>query len=166
MSIENERAPKLKETLDLLRDWLESEFDHVELVEQKELRFLRFFPALYVDGSGQVIMEVCLYDHGPEGEFTVAQVYTTVFLGIEANEDALRERIPQWNFTSMAGSYGIYETQEHQKQLYHKHNVALVTDADVEDQVDFLFTGICLALDEIASRFPEAVDILIPDAEN
>ena len=136
----------------LLQAYAEEHLGETELAEQEDTVFLRLAPALFTDGTGQVLMEVCLVDYGEE--ITVAQIYTTVLPQLGSGAEALRACLPEWNFTSMAGSYGIYEKEGH---LYHKQNIALINDAAADDQADFLFTGLCLAMDEMARRYPEAV---------
>ncbi len=144
-----------KEIFNLLREWLEEEFGKTEMIEQEDVTFLRVLPPLFVEGEERVITDICLYEY--MDEITVAQIYTTIALEIESAADALRARLPEWNFVSLAGSYGIYDKLG---QLYHKQNIALIHDAAVDDQVDFLFSGFCLALDEIAQHYPEILTIV------
>ena len=139
----------------LLQAYLEEHFGKTELVEMEDTAFLRFAPALFTDGSGQVLMEVCLVTYSDE--ITVAQIYSTVLTDLGEKTEDLRAALPAWNFTSIAGAYGIYEEQGH---LYHKQNIALINDAAADDQADFLFTGLCLAMDEMARCYPDAVAIV------
>lgn len=140
-----------QEVMGLLRGWLEAHIGPAEWVEQGDMTFLRLRPALFTDGSGQVLMEICLYDYGTD--ITVAQVYSTLLPTPGSGLDELRRHLPDWNFRSIAGSYGIYEKLG---QLYHKQNIALIPQAMADDQADVLFTGICLAMDEMARRIGEA----------
>ena len=137
--------------LSLLKEWLEDYFGETVLLEQNDITILRFMPALFLDGSAEVIVEVCLYQYNEE--LTVAQVYSTMLTDTSRGLEELRAQIPEWNFHSVTGSYGIYEKMGH---LYHKHNIALINDGYVEDQAEMVFAGICLAMDEMAGRINEA----------
>lgn len=141
-----------QEILNRLREYIEEYFGKSQLMEQADITFLRFTPTLYTDNTGMVLMEVCLI--GYSEEITIAQVYTTMLARPEAALEKLRPQLEEWNFRSLTGSYGIYEKQG---QLYHKQNIALPTGAMVGDQVEFLFTGICAAMEEMARRLPEAI---------
>ncbi len=140
--------------MSLLREWLEDSFGEVLLLERDDITFLRFVPALFEDGSAEVMVEVCLYDYGEE--MTVAQIYSTMLIDVAEKAEALSERIPEWNFYSLVGAYGIYEKLGH---LYHKHSVALVNEAPADDQTEMIFAGVCLAMDEMARRIYEAAEI-------
>ncbi len=61
------------------------------------------------------------------------------------------------NFNSLTGAYGIYEKEG---QLYHKQNIAVVNNVAIDDKVDFIFSGICIAMDEMARRFADAVAVV------
>ncbi|MCC8157048.1 MAG: hypothetical protein LUC21_07765 [Oscillospiraceae bacterium] len=141
-----------KETMNLLREALEECFGTVEAAEQSEITFLRLMPALFEDETGQVYMEICFLDYSEE--VTIAQVYTTLLMEPGPGLAAIREKLGEWNLHSFSGAYGIYEEQG---QLYHKQNISFINEAAVDDQVDLLFAGICVALDEMTRRLPEAV---------
>jgi len=140
------------EIMALLRQSLEDHFGETELADQEDATFLRLTPALFTDGTGLVYMEICLLDYTEE--VMVAQVYSTMRPKPGLALAALREKLGEWNLKSLAGAYGIYEAQG---QLYHKQSIALINDAAVDDQVDFLFAGICAVMDEMARRLPEAI---------
>ncbi|MCC8121758.1 MAG: hypothetical protein LIO42_07240, partial [Oscillospiraceae bacterium] len=99
-------------------------------------------------------MEICLLDYSDE--VTIAQVYTTLLMEPGPGLAAVRERLEEWNLHSYAGAYGIYEKQG---QLYHKQNISVLNDLAVEDRADLLFAGICVAMDEMARRLPEALAV-------
>jgi len=141
-----------QEILSMLQKWIQEHLGETELAEQEDITFLRLTPALFTDGTGQVYMEICLLDYSQE--VMVAQVYSTMLLKPGPGIAALREKLGEWNLKSLAGAYGIYEAQG---QLYHKQSIALINDAAVDDQVDFLFAGICAVMDEMARRLPEAI---------
>ncbi len=143
-----------KELMTLLQEYLEDYLGETELAEVEDMTFLRVAPALFEDELGQVLMEICLIDYSED--VTVAQIYTTILSEIESGTEELRECLPEWNFNSIAGSYGIYEKLGH---LYHKQNIALNNDAAADDQAEFLFTGLCMAMDEMARRYPEIITI-------
>ena len=140
--------------LNMLRKWIEEYICKTETVEQGGVTFLQMSPALYEDNLGHVLMEVCLLEYSDAT--MIGQIYSTLLPQLGAGEETLRRKVGEWNLVSLAGAYGIYEKQGH---LYHKHNVALINDAAVDDQVDFLFNGLCLALDEMGRRLSDAVSI-------
>ncbi len=135
-----------------LKTNVEEYFGAAQLAEQSDITFLRFTPTLFTDGTGLVYMEICLIEYSEE--ITIAQVYSTLLEKPEAELAKLEEHLEEWNFNALAGSYGIYRKQG---QLYHKQNVALLNDAMVGDQAEFLFAGVCAAMDEMARRLPEAI---------
>lgn len=139
------------EIISLLKEWFEDSFGETVRFEHDGITFLRFAPALFTDGSAEVVVEVCLSGYGEE--LTVAQVYTTMLTDTSKGLEALRTQIPEWNFYSFTGSYGIYEKMGH---LYHKHNIALINDSHVDDQAEMVFAGVCLAMDEMARRINDA----------
>lgn len=143
-----------KEIMTMLREWLEEYLGETTLEEGEEISFLRIVPPLFENGEGRVYMEICLIDYSEE--VMIAQVYSTMLPKPGPGMDALREKLGQWNLESLAGSYGIYEKLG---QLYHKQMVALINEAAADDQTETLFTGICMAMDEMARRLPEAVEI-------
>ena len=149
-----------KEVLTLLQQYLEEHFGKTEQVEQEDMTFLRLTPALFTDGTGLVYMEICLLDYSEE--IMVAQVYSTLLPNPGSGLALLRKQLGEWNLHSLVGSYGIYEQQG---QLYHKHNIALINDAAADDQADFLFAGICAAMDEMARRLPEAINLTSQKSE-
>ncbi len=144
-----------QEIMTRLKEYVEEYFGEAQLAEESDITFLRFTPALFTDNTGLVYMEVCLI--GYSEEITIAQVYSTLLAGPEEALAQLRPHLEEWNFRSLTGSYGIYEGQG---QLYHKQNIALLNDIAVDDQADFLFAGICAAMDEMARRLPEAVALV------
>ncbi len=142
------------EIMSFLKEWLEDSFGEVLLLERDDITFLRFVPALFEDGSAEVMVEVCLYDYGEE--MTIAQIYSTMLIDVAESAETLCAHIPEWNFYSLAGAYGIYEKLGH---LYHKHSIALVSRASAADQAEMVFASICLAMDEMARRINEAAAI-------
>lgn len=149
-----------QEIMTRLRKYIEEYFGETELTEESDITFLRFAPALFTDNTGLVYMEVCLISYSEE--ITIAQVYSTLLAGPEEAMAKLRPHLDEWSFRSLTGSYGIYEKQG---QLYHKQNIALPTAATADDQVEFLFTGICAAMEEMARRLPEAIALASGQAD-
>lgn len=130
-----------------------------ELTEEENILFLRLFPALLANGNGHVYMEICIIDYSDE--LSVAQVYSTMIPKPGPHSDDLNGYLADWNLHSAAGAYGLYGDQ---KQLYHKLNIALVNSESVESRANALFAGICLAMDEMARRLPEAFQIAFGDS--
>jgi len=142
------------EILNLLQKWIEEEFCQVNRVEINGVVYLQFTPSVFLNETGLVFMEICLFRHSDE--LDVAQIYSTIIPKPRPHMDALREKLNQWNLESLAGAYGIYEKLD---QLYHKHNLALVNDGMPNDQADFIFYNVCLTLEEIARHLEEALHI-------
>ena len=147
-------SQRQRDFITLLHEWAVEHWEDAEIVERGDILTLRMMPQLYTDGTGTVLMEVCLLEYSEE--VSVAQIYTTMIPEPESGLAALREKLPEWNFSSLAGAYGIYEKQG---QLYHKQNVAMLNEITVDDQVDIVFTGLCTAMDEMARRLPEALAV-------
>ena len=143
-----------REFITLLHKWAAEQWKEAEVVEEGDLLILRMLPRLHDDGTGAVLMEVCLLEYSEE--ISVAQIYTTIIPEPKPGLTALREKLPRWNFASLAGAYGIYEEQG---QLYHKQNVAVLRELGVDDQVEAVLTGIFAAMDEMARRLPEALAV-------
>lgn len=147
-------SQRQREFINLLREWVVEHWKDAEIVEQEDLLSLRLMPALYTNGAGMVLMEICLLEYSEE--ISVAQIYSTMIPQPEPGLAALRETLGEWNFASIAGAYGIYEKEG---QLYHKHMVSVLNEVSVDDLVDFVFTGLCMAMDEMARRLPDALAI-------
>lgn len=147
-------SQRQRDFISLLQEWVGRHWEDTEIVERGNILALRTMPSLYADGTGAVLTEVCLLEYSEE--ISVAQIYTTMIPTQGPGLAGLREKLPEWNFASLAGAYGIYEKQG---QLYHKQNVAVLNEITVDDQVDTVFTGLCMAMDEMARRLPEALAI-------
>lgn len=142
------------EFITLLHQWAVNHWKEAEIVERGDLLTLRMMPSLYTDGTAPVLMEICLLEYSDD--ISVVQIYTTIFPKPEPGLAELRAKLPEWNFTSLAGAYGIYEQQG---QLYHKQNVAVITGAGADEQIDTVLPAICMAMDEMARRLPEALEL-------
>jgi len=142
------------EVLNLLQSYLKEEFGQVNRVENNGVIYLQFTPSVFLNETGLVFMEICLLSYS--NELDIAQIYSTMIPKSRPHMDALREKLGQWNLASLVGAYGIYEKLG---QLYHKHNIALINDAAADDQADFIFYNVCLALEEMARHLEEALHI-------
>ena len=138
--------------IDLLYQWAANHWEDAEIVERSGILTLRMIPSLYTDIEALVLMEICLLEYSED--ISVVQIYTTIFPEPKPGLEDLRAKLPEWNFNSLVGAYGIYEEQG---QLYHKHNVAVITGDDPDEQVNDVLPAICMALDEMARRLPEAI---------
>ena len=82
------------------------------------------------------------------------QIYTTMIAEIGPGYEALKEMLLEWNLTASLGAFGIYRQN---RQLYHKYNYIIPTDADPEEMAAEIFYLIDLVLGVISERFPDAV---------
>lgn len=143
------------EVLTILQDTLEDQLGETELTEVQGTLFLRLFPALFPDDSGHVYIEICLIPYSDE--LTVAQIYSTLMPKPGPHTDQLPAHFEDWNLHSAVGAYGLYGEN---RQLYHKHNIALHSEDVPELQAGIVLAGLQLAMDEMARRLPEAVQIV------
>lgn len=152
-------SQRTRDIIALLRRWITDRGQETELQEGGDILTLRIASPLFTDGTGKVRIEICHVEHTEE--MSVAQIYSTLIFQPEPGLAALRAKLPEWNFSSLAGAYGIYERLG---QLYHRHNVAVNNTRPLEEQADCVFTGLCLAMNEMARRLPEALKISVnPD---
>ena len=82
------------------------------------------------------------------------EIYSTMIVEIGPGYEALKEMLLDWNLTAALGAFGIYRQQ---RQLYHKYNYIIPTDADPEEMAAEIFYLINLILGVISERFTDAV---------
>lgn len=143
-----------RKILTTLQSLLQPQLGEGDLAEQNGTLFLRLFPALLEDGTGHVYMEICLAPYSDE--LTVAQIYSTLIPKSGPHTDQLAAHFADWNLHSLAGAYGLYGDDQ---QLYHKQNVALINGESEESHIKTLLASVSLAMDEMARRLPEAIQI-------
>ena len=106
-----------------------------------------------VTNTGEVVLtEVML---GPLTEDALlVQIYSTMIVEIGPGYEALKEMILDWNLTAGLGAFGIYRQQ---RQLYHKYNYIIPTDADPEEMATEIFYLINLVVSVISEYYTDAI---------
>lgn len=148
---------KRLEILALLKEWFQEENVPAEIVNRADEPVrLRLWLPLFEDGDvdSRVLMEIAPITYNEP--LDLAHIYTTMLAEPGPGVEELRRKLQDWNLTAFVGAYGIFEEMG---QLYHKHSIVLMEDLDEEEQADLIFMGACVAADEMARRFPEAVHI-------
>ncbi len=108
---------------------------------------------LPVTEAGDVVLTEIMM--GPyTDDALLLEIYSTMIVEIGPGYEALKEMLLDWNLTAALGAFGIYRQQ---KQLYHKYNYIIPTDADPEEMAEEIFYLINLVLGVISERFPDAV---------
>ena len=108
---------------------------------------------LPVTEAGDVVLTEIMM--GPyTDDALLLEIYSTMIVEIGPGYEALKEMLLDWNLTARLGAFGIYRQQ---RQLYHKYNYIIPTDADPDEMAEEIFYLMNLVLDVIAERFPDAV---------
>ena len=108
---------------------------------------------LPVTKEGDVVLaEVMLAPYTEDA--LLLQIYSTMIAEIGPGYEALKEMMLDWNLTAPLGAFGIYRQQ---RQLYHKYNYIVPTDADPEDMAKEILYLMNLVLDVISAHFTDAV---------
>ena len=84
----------------------------------------------------------------------LVQLFATMTPPLEGDMGPLQRAANSWNLVALAGCYGICEETS---QLFYRHTVAVETDDAVETVARDAFRGLCVAMDEMARRLPEAI---------
>lgn len=143
--------------LDILKEWLEEEEFEPTFVDTNGIRMLRVMVPLLEDGRGLVLMEICTLDYSDDT--SLIQIYSTMTPEAGPGIDGLRKAVNGWNLNTLAGAYGIYEKLG---QLFHRHIVAVPADAEPVEEAEAALRGICMCMDEMVRRFPEALSLNDP----
>ena len=123
----------------------------LEGVEPQIGNTLRALLPVTEDGD-MVLTEVMM---GPyTDDALLLEIYSTMIVEIGPGYEALKEMLLDWNLTAALGAFGIYRQQ---RQLYHKYNYIIPTDADPEEMAAEIFYLINLILGVISERFTDAV---------
>ena len=90
---------------------------------------------------------------GPDFTAILDYAHKLRLAGVD-KDTALRQTLGEWNMVALAGAYGIYEELG---QLYHKYNVVVRAQEDLDDVVADVLAGVFMATEEMSRRLVEAV---------
>ena len=138
--------------LRLQASFQEHGYERCQIEDQGDLATLQVLLPLYEEGRGLVIMDLCLVDY--DEDFELVQIYSTMTPEPGPGLPALRQTLGEWNMVALAGAYGIYEELG---QLYHKYNVVVRAQEDLDDVVADVLAGVFMATEEMSRRLVEAV---------
>jgi len=145
---------RLKVLLDLQKSLREDMKYKVEIADVNGDKMLRCLAPLFEDDKGYVLIEICELDY--DENFELFQIYSTLIMEPGQGLDELRKTVNVWNLTSTLGAYGIYEAMG---QLFHKYNVVVGVDDDVDMVVGQVFAALYTAMNEMGSKLAEAINI-------
>ncbi len=141
-----------------LKDWFDERGDENVVTVVDGTHMLRAVVPLLEDGRGLVIMEIFSIEYGEGTE--LLQFYTTMSKEDGPGMEDLRQAANQWNLSSLAGGYGLYEVQGQTPQLFHRHTLALATELPQEVQDEMAMEALYVTMDEITRRLPDAIRTL------
>lgn len=140
--------------LSLIQEQLEKEDFSTERKESEQGPVLRTVIPLLEEEQGPVLVEICVLNYNDQSD--IIQIFSTMLLEPGPGLEKLRAQLNSWNLVTIVGAYGIYDKMG---QLYHKYNVAIDSQLDLESKADQGFLGLCMSLDEMCGRMKEAMMI-------
>ena len=143
---------KQREIFAQIKAWLEHQDYQADLVEQEDTPMLRALLPVLEEGKGLVLVEIFMTEYNQAAD--LVHIFATMTPPLGQQADSIQQAANGWNLEALAGCYGVCEKTE---QLYYRHTVAIDPEAEAEDAAQDAFRGLCITLDEIARRLPEAI---------
>ena len=138
--------------LTTVKEWLKNQNYQAQLVKQGDVLMLRGLLPVLKDERGLVLVELFMTEYNQTAD--LVHLFTTMTPPPEGDMGPLQRAANSWNLVALAGCYGICEETS---QLFYRHTVAVETDDAVETVARDAFRGLCVAMDEMARRLPEAI---------
>lgn len=120
------------------------------------IELLSFVSAVREDGTGLVYIQLALVR--ALDSVDMAQIFTTLLTGVGPALSRLEQAIPQWNQTSILGSYGT--SREGDGQLYHRYCLPLDNSESPDVMAAHISSAVTLVYEEVSRRREEAAGLI------